>query len=451
VVSGKLAYSRGEATSKGIDWLSTISPLHADTIRLELQKMKSEGYVPAALKGIVKPEEAISRYDASIKWITEHRNAVISNGPFYLDDFNAEAQTATIKAFRDESYPFEQGHWSSFGNPMIASINKIDTGGSIVIGQPKPIQVYISIAGQPNSDAQVEYFISGREGTILKGQGEPVSNEPGKFEINLQAEETSKLSAGPATFKVFVTGNKAYRPDFRVLTVLISTGAGVTNGGAGSSTPTQPDNQPPPSGTNNQPSGCLIATAAFGSELTPQVQYLRNFRDNYILSTASGSAFMNIFNSVYYSFSPQVADYERENPWLQKTVKISLYPLFGILMLSERAHSSVGGGEAGAVLAGTTVSVLIGAVYLSLPAAALNFVKGGNRKFSLNFKGITIVLVVLGGLTAAIAIGAVAGNTSLLSVTSATFVLVTTGISALAAGKAFFKCFANMRTKRQDF
>ena len=64
------------------------------------------------------------------------------------------------------------------------------------------------------------------------------------------------------------------------------------------------------------PSGCLIATAAFGSELTPQVQYLRNFRDHYILSTASGSAFMNTFNSIYYSFSPQVADYEREQPLL---------------------------------------------------------------------------------------------------------------------------------------
>ncbi len=66
---------------------------------------------------------------------------------------------------------------------------------------------------------------------------------------------------------------------------------------------------PPPV---QQPSGCLIATAAFGSELTPQVQYLRNFRENYILSTASGSAFMSAFNSVYYSFSPQVADYERD-------------------------------------------------------------------------------------------------------------------------------------------
>ncbi|HEX7031533.1 MAG TPA: CFI-box-CTERM domain-containing protein, partial [Nitrososphaera sp.] len=49
---------------------------------------------------------------------------------------------------------------------------------------------------------------------------------------------------------------------------------------------------PPPV---QQPSGCLIATAAFGSELTPQVQFLRNFRDNYILSTASGAAFMNAF------------------------------------------------------------------------------------------------------------------------------------------------------------
>ncbi|MCI0559335.1 MAG: hypothetical protein MN733_12645, partial [Nitrososphaera sp.] len=62
---------------------------------------------------------------------------------------------------------------------------------------------------------------------------------------------------------------------------------------------------PPPS--PEQPSGCLIATAAYGSELTSEVQYLRNFREQYVLSTASGSAFMNSFNSIYYSFSPQVA------------------------------------------------------------------------------------------------------------------------------------------------
>ncbi|MDQ3975348.1 MAG: hypothetical protein M3264_02375, partial [Thermoproteota archaeon] len=57
-----------------------------------------------------------------------------------------------------------------------------------------------------------------------------------------------------------------------------------------------PNPQPQP--TQSQ---CLIATAAFGSELTPQVQYLRHFRDHYILSTASGTAFMKVFDSVYYS------------------------------------------------------------------------------------------------------------------------------------------------------
>jgi len=39
--------------------------------------------------------------------------------------------------------------------------------------------------------------------------------------------------------------------------------------------------------------GCLIATATFGSELSPQIQQLRELRDNTILSTESGIAFMN--------------------------------------------------------------------------------------------------------------------------------------------------------------
>ena len=55
--------------------------------------------------------------------------------------------------------------------------------------------------------------------------------------------------------------------------------------------------------------GCLIATAAFGSEIAPQIQLLRELRDNTILHTKSGSAFMAGFNQFYYSFSPVVADY----------------------------------------------------------------------------------------------------------------------------------------------
>ena len=73
--------------------------------------------------------------------------------------------------------------------------------------------------------------------------------------------------------------------------------------------------------------GCLIATATFGSEMSPQVQQLRELRDNVVMQTTSGHAFMTGFNQVYYSFSPYVADFERENIVFKETVKVALTPM----------------------------------------------------------------------------------------------------------------------------
>jgi hypothetical protein len=83
--------------------------------------------------------------------------------------------------------------------------------------------------------------------------------------------------------------------------------------------------------------GCLIATAAFGSEMASQVQFLRELRDNTILQTESGTSFMAGFNQFYYSFSPAVADYERENPVFKEAVKITLTPLLTSLTLLQYA------------------------------------------------------------------------------------------------------------------
>ena len=79
--------------------------------------------------------------------------------------------------------------------------------------------------------------------------------------------------------------------------------------------------------------GCLIATAAFGSEMAPQVQFLREIRDNTVLQTESGSAFMTGFNQFYYSFSPVIADYERENVAFKETVKIAITPMLTSLAI----------------------------------------------------------------------------------------------------------------------
>ena len=77
----------------------------------------------------------------------------------------------------------------------------------------------------------------------------------------------------------------------------------------------------------------LIATAAYWSEMAPQIQFLRELRNNTVLQTQSGTNFMAGFNQLYYSFSPVIADYERENPVFKESVKVTLTPLLTSLTL----------------------------------------------------------------------------------------------------------------------
>ncbi len=123
----------------------------------------------------------------------------------------------------------------------------------------------------------------------------PSSGESGTYDIVANAE---------------VGGNKVTESKTISMSSESSTKASVDNGG-----------------------GCLIATATFGSELAPQVQQLRELRDNTLLQTESGSNFMAGFNSFYYSFSPAIADMERENPVFKEAVKLTITPLLASLSL----------------------------------------------------------------------------------------------------------------------
>ncbi len=79
--------------------------------------------------------------------------------------------------------------------------------------------------------------------------------------------------------------------------------------------------------------GCLIATATYGSEMSNEVQQLRELRDNSLLTTTSGTQFMKHFNDFYYSFSPVIADYERENPVFKEMVKVAITPMISSLSI----------------------------------------------------------------------------------------------------------------------
>ena len=85
--------------------------------------------------------------------------------------------------------------------------------------------------------------------------------------------------------------------------------------------------------------GCFIATATYGSELSPEVQFLRNFRQTAFINSFTGTQFVNWFNTVYYSFSPSVASAVSSSETSRNWMKGSLYPMMGILHFSADAYS----------------------------------------------------------------------------------------------------------------
>ena len=121
----------------------------------------------------------------------------------------------------------------------------------------------------------------------------------------------------------------------------------------------EPSDSEPPGGS------CLIATASFGSELAPQVQQLRELRDNKLLQTESGTAFMETFNDFYYSFSPGVADYERGNPAFREAVKIAITPMVSSLLILDSVNLD---SETKVLSYGISIILLNVGMYIGIPA-----------------------------------------------------------------------------------
>jgi len=121
---------------------------------------------------------------------------------------------------------------------------------------------------------------------------------------------------------------------------------------------------------NDKGGGCLIATATYGSELAPQVQQLRELRDNSLLQTESGTSFMTGFNQFYYSFSPTIADWERESPIFKEAVKIVITPMLSTLSIMTLADSEVEVLELGL----SVIALNIG-MYFVAPAVVIHTIR----------------------------------------------------------------------------
>ena len=175
--------------------------------------------------------------------------------------------------------------------------------------------------------------------------------------------------------------------------------------------------------------GCVIATATFESELSPEVHFLRNFRDQKIMKTFAGSRFMRVFNAWYYSFSPAIAVEIAENTALRGATRLLLYPLIGILHLSALVYEMLGfSPEVATVATGFIASYLIGVLYF---APILGLALALARKRIKSLRCARPLLCVLIGSAGGIALSNVLMLDLPMMLLSASFVLACISVSAM--------------------
>ena len=165
-------------------------------------------------------------------------------------------------------------------------------------------------------------------------------------------------------------------------------------------------------------SQCLVATATYASELSPEVGLLRDFRNN-VLASQTGTSFLTIFNSWYYSFSPGIANYLRNHSRTREVMKGVLYPLLEFLSLSSVLFSILSAyPEQAALLSGLMASSMIGAFYMGIPLGVFRQKKRFNLRLSIHL----CAALLLCGLSG-ILVGLNFASTALLMIASSLTVL----------------------------
>jgi hypothetical protein len=185
---------------------------------------------------------------------------------------------------------------------------------------------------------------------------------------------------------------------------------------------------------------CIIATATYGSELSPEVQFLRGFRDGMVMSTFAGSEFMKAFNAWYYSFSPYIAQFIASNAFARAAMKVLLYPLIGILHLAAMTYNAFSfSHELAVFMAGLVASSLIGIVYFSpLAVLALALVRR-YRKITFRINQLRMLAIVWAGSLLMILVGEVVSVPALMTASTALFVLSTLSLGALTTATALLR------------
>ncbi len=180
------------------DEVDLLSETCVADIRAKLQEMYDNGHVPVYVKDYMTVEEAKAAYKASIDFIDTYGTAYISNGSFFIKEYDADSSYFEIAAFRDPTYPHSAQEWlDKFAVPRLV-INSVGVPAYSVAGQDIVVSldiakvVYPSISQEDANEGKVILTLKAEEPIIVEAD---VANN-GVFDIVIPGAKTEGLAAG---------------------------------------------------------------------------------------------------------------------------------------------------------------------------------------------------------------------------------------------------------------
>ncbi len=191
----RAAYSDTAASRFSVPWLSLVLKRDAGLVDRTLRDLERNEFVPAGVfefggRTLVTPEEAVARYAAAQDWFDDKDHLVISQGPFYLQQFDPPAQFAELVAFRDPSYPFKPGdHYR--GEPPTLAIDDV-SADPVVPGEDAVISTTVSGPGTLG----LQYLLLDPAVGEVVASGRADDAADGSFSVTIPADVTASLFPG---------------------------------------------------------------------------------------------------------------------------------------------------------------------------------------------------------------------------------------------------------------
>jgi len=252
----------------------------------------------------------------------------------HVNAFSQTGVDAIVKIQPGESFVYPWGLKSDFDDFSVVVTLRAEGEAANLISFPESVELLpgewipVDLVVTIPKDHPNDVYITGDVIALMKGKGE------GSTVFNIQMQKPFKIFIGdPVIEKAAAQEEPTSEMDEERLQELQEENQRLQELLEEQQRAEEETPQPTATESAEEGGGCLISTATYGSELAPQVQMLREIRDNSLLTTSSGSAFMTSFNTLYYSFSPTIADWERQSPIFQEAVKITITPLITSLSI----------------------------------------------------------------------------------------------------------------------